>query len=81
MLIRPAEPRDRPAIASIIMPTIFAGETYALDPAMRRERRARLLARADRETFVAEVDGVVVGTFSSAQTKLVAVAMFATAAT
>lgn len=33
MLIRPATPGDRAEIASIIMPTIVAGETYALDPA------------------------------------------------
>lgn len=63
MLIRPAEPRDRPAIASIIMPTIFAGETYALDPAMSESDALSYWLEADRETFVAEVDGVVVGTF------------------
>jgi L-amino acid N-acyltransferase YncA len=63
MLIRPAQPRDRPAIASIIMPTIVAGETYALDPAISENDALAYWLGADRETFVAEEDGVVLGTF------------------
>jgi hypothetical protein len=34
MLIRPARPRDTPAIWSIVEPVIRAGETYALDQTM-----------------------------------------------
>ena len=63
MLIRPAEPRDRPAIAAIIMPTIAAGETYALDPTMSEDDALAYWLGADRETFVAEDNGVVLGTF------------------
>lgn len=63
MLIRPAEPSDRADIAAIIMPTIVAGETYALDPAMSEDDALAYWLGADRETFVAEEDGVVLGTF------------------
>lgn len=63
MLIRPAEPRDRPAIATMIMPTIAAGETYALDPTMSEDDALAYWLGADRETFVAEDDGVVLGTY------------------
>ncbi|MET0292959.1 MAG: GNAT family N-acetyltransferase, partial [Steroidobacteraceae bacterium] len=63
MLIRAAEPSDWPAIWSILEPTIRAGETYALDPALDEgEARAYWLG-ADRSTFVAEADGKILGTF------------------
>jgi L-amino acid N-acyltransferase YncA len=63
MLIRLAEARDRPAIAGIIMPTIAAGETYALDSTMSEADALGYWLGSDRETFVAEEDGVVLGTF------------------
>jgi ribosomal protein S18 acetylase RimI-like enzyme len=63
MLIRPARPQDSPAIWSIIGPTIRAGETYALDPNMSESDALAYWLGADKETFVAEEDGVVLGTY------------------
>lgn len=63
MLIRPAIPADSEAIWSIIGPVIRAGETYALDPAMPREAALAYWLGDDRETFVAEDDGVILGTY------------------
>jgi len=63
MLIRPARPQDSAAIWSIIGPTIRAGETYALDPNMSESDALAYWLGADKETFVAEEDGVVLGTY------------------
>lgn len=63
MPIRPATPEDAAAIWSIIGPTIRAGETYALDPAMGEEAALAYWLGPDRETFVAEEAGVVLGTY------------------
>ncbi|QAY78329.1 GNAT family N-acetyltransferase [Sphingosinicella sp. BN140058] len=63
MDIRMAEPRDAEAIAAIIMPTIRAGETYALDPAMTEADALAYWCAADKETFVAEESGVSLGTY------------------
>ncbi|MBC2660980.1 GNAT family N-acetyltransferase [Novosphingobium flavum] len=63
MLIRPARPDDAPAIAAIIMPVIRAGETYALDPALPEAEALAYWLGPDRETFVAEVGGAVLGTY------------------
>ncbi len=63
MPIRPARPEDAAAIWSIIGPVIRAGETYALDAAMSREDALAYWLGSDREAFVAEEDGIVVGTY------------------
>ncbi len=63
MRIRKAEPSDADAIAAIILPTIKDGSTYALDPGMSEAEALGLWLGADRETFVAEEDGAVVGTY------------------
>jgi len=63
MPIRPAEPRDRDAIARIILPTIRASETYALDPAMSEADALAYWLGPDKRTFVAEEDGAVLGTY------------------
>jgi len=63
MLIRPARPDDWPAIWNIISPTIRAGETYALDPAMTEIDALAYWLGPDRETFVAEEEGAIVGTY------------------
>jgi len=63
MLIRPARPDDRPAIWSVIGPTIAAGETNAID---RNATEAEGLAHwlgADKDVFVAEDGGVILGTY------------------
>lgn len=63
MLIRPARAEDADAIWDILGPTIRAGETYALNPAMTREEALAYWIATDRETFVAEDEGQVVGTY------------------
>jgi L-amino acid N-acyltransferase YncA len=63
MLIRPANADDSVAIWSILGPTIRTGETYALDPAMREEDALAYWLGSDRETFVAEEDGEILGTY------------------
>ncbi|MER2193105.1 GNAT family N-acetyltransferase [Methylobacterium brachiatum] len=63
MEIRPATASDHPAIVRIILPTIRAGETYALDPGLSEAEAVAYWTGADRETFVAEQDGVVLGTY------------------
>jgi L-amino acid N-acyltransferase YncA len=61
--IRKARPEDAPAILAIIMPTIRAGETYTLDPDMSEADALAYWFAAEKETFVAEADGEIVGTY------------------
>jgi ribosomal protein S18 acetylase RimI-like enzyme len=63
MLIRPAEKRDEDAIWAVIEPTIRAGETYTLDRDLSREDALAYWMGPDRETFVAEEDGLALGTY------------------
>ncbi len=63
MLIRPADPGDRPAIWSIIGPIIRAGESYTLDPDLTEEAALACWMGPDRDTFVAEENGLLVGTY------------------
>lgn len=63
LTIRKAESRDAGAIAAIILPIIREGATYALDPSMSESEALAYWMAADKETFVAEQDGVVLGTY------------------
>jgi ribosomal protein S18 acetylase RimI-like enzyme len=63
MLIRLARSDDAAAIWSIIGPTIRAGETYPLDPKMSEADALAYWMGPDKETFVAEDKGVVLGTY------------------
>jgi ribosomal protein S18 acetylase RimI-like enzyme len=63
MLIRPVSPRDTPSIWSIIEPIIRAGETYTLDQTMSEKDALAYWLGLDKETFVAEEDGVILGTY------------------
>ena len=63
MLIRPATPSNAPAIWTIIRPVIRAGETYVLEPAMSEADALATWCGADKETFVAEEDGAILGTY------------------
>lgn len=63
MLIRPATSQDWAAIWRIIEPIIRAGETYALDPAMTEAEARAYWLGPDRETFVMEDGGMVLGTY------------------
>ncbi len=62
-IIRKATPSDATAIAAIIVPIIRAGTTYAFDPGMSEPEALAYWMGHDKETFVAEQDGVVLGTY------------------
>jgi L-amino acid N-acyltransferase YncA len=61
--IRPATREDASAIWSIIGPTIRAGETYALSPGLTEEEGLEYWSGTDRETFVVEDEGEILGTY------------------
>ena len=63
MQIRKAEARDAAAIAAIILPTIRAGATYALNPDMSEADALAYWLAPEKETFVAEEEGAIVGTY------------------
>jgi ribosomal protein S18 acetylase RimI-like enzyme len=63
LTIRPIRPEDEAAVWEVIEPTIRAGETYALPRDMREADAIAYWTGADRETFVAEDGGVLLGTY------------------
>lgn len=63
MLIRPTHPDDAPAIWRIIHPVIRDGATYALDRSMSECDALNYWIGRDRESFVAEDNGQIVGTY------------------
>lgn len=63
MQIRLARHDDRDAIWRILEPTIRAGETYALPTDMSEADALAYWMGGDREAFVAEEDGVILGTY------------------
>ena len=63
MLVRKAEAGDAGAIAAIILPVIREGTTYTLDPGMSEADALAYWLGPDKETFVAEADGAILGTY------------------
>jgi L-amino acid N-acyltransferase YncA len=63
MQIRKATPKDAPAIAAILLPIIREGATYALDPAMTETEALAWWMAPEKETFVAEEAGEILGTY------------------
>ena len=63
MNIRPARHEDSSSIWSIIGPTIRAGDTYTLDQSLSEHEALAYWLGADKETFVAEAGGVLLGTY------------------
>mgnify|MGYP001553477462 CR=1 FL=1 len=63
MELRLATTADAPGIAAIIMPTIRAGETYALERTMSEVDALVYWLGADKETYVAISGGAIVGTY------------------
>jgi ribosomal protein S18 acetylase RimI-like enzyme len=61
--VRKAEPGDAKAVAAIILPIIREGATYALDPGMSEADALAYWMGPDKQTFVAEADGVILGTY------------------
>jgi L-amino acid N-acyltransferase YncA len=63
MHVRSAKASDAPAIAAIILPIIREAATYTLDPDMSETGALAYWMGRDKETFVAEEDGVVLGSY------------------
>src|SRR6267143_3592000 len=63
MLIRPASDGDANAIWAIMEPIIRAGETYCLPRDMDKESALAYWHSAEREVFVADDNGEIVGTY------------------
>ncbi|MEO0550077.1 MAG: GNAT family N-acetyltransferase [Pseudomonadota bacterium] len=63
MNIRSATPDDHVAILQIIMPVFRAGETYTIDPDISEADALSYWTGADKETFVAVLEGEVLGTY------------------
>ena len=63
MQIRKADASDAPAIAAIILPIIREAATYTLDPDMSEAKALAYWMGPEKETFVAEENGVVLGTY------------------
>lgn len=61
--IRPAAEADRPAVLAIVAPILKAGETYAMPTDMTDVGMLAYWFAPVHETFVAEADGKVLGTF------------------
>lgn len=62
-MIRPAVRQDGAAIWAILEPVLRAGETYALDRDLSRDAALAYWLGADRASFVAAVEGRVLGTY------------------
>ena len=63
MQIRPATDGDADAIWTIMEPIIRAGETYTLPRDMNQESALAYWFSTEREVFVAEDSGEIVGTY------------------
>jgi ribosomal protein S18 acetylase RimI-like enzyme len=63
VFVRPAQPQDHDAIWRILEPVIRAGETYPLPRDMSQAEAMAYWTGPDRETFVAEEDGWLLGTY------------------
>ncbi|HWL08196.1 MAG TPA: GNAT family N-acetyltransferase [Planctomicrobium sp.] len=63
LIIRQATTADAPAIWEILEPVIRAGETYALPRDMSPEQAIAYWTNPDRETFVVEAEGRILGTY------------------
>lgn len=61
--IRPARREDAAAIWGVVGPTIRAGETYALPRDLAERDAVDYWLGADKQTFVAEAEGEVLGTY------------------
>lgn len=63
MIIRQASAEDAAAILAVIMPTIREGATYAVDPDISEADALAYWIAPEKETFVAEENGAIVGTY------------------
>lgn len=62
-VIRPAVEADIPAVLAIVAPTLAAGETYAIATDLDAAGVEAYWFGPTHEVFVAEVDGLILGTY------------------
>jgi ribosomal protein S18 acetylase RimI-like enzyme len=63
MEIRRTQPSDSRAIAEIVIPIFREGSTYTIDPDISEADALAYWLSPDKETFVAEDDGAIVGAY------------------
>ena len=63
ILIRPADKADISAVLAIVAPVLAAGETYAIARDLDAAGVEAYWFGATHEVFVAEADGVILGTY------------------
>jgi ribosomal protein S18 acetylase RimI-like enzyme len=63
MQIRRAQSSDARAVAEIIVPVFRQGSTYTIDPDISEADALAYWLTSDKETFVAEIDGAILGTY------------------
>ncbi len=63
MIIRRATPADTAGIWALLEPVFRAGETYAVARDITREAALKMWVEAPAATYVAELDGALVGTY------------------
>lgn len=63
LTIRPAERRDRAAVWAILAPMIRGGETYTIPSDIPESEALDYWLGPDRESFVAERGGTILGTY------------------
>jgi ribosomal protein S18 acetylase RimI-like enzyme len=61
--IRPAINKDRDAIWEIFQAVVVPGDTYSFDPQISRKDALAYWIRSDTQTYIAEQDGKIVGTY------------------
>ena len=62
--IRPATSADHDAVWKIFHAVVARGDTYTIDPDVSREEAFAYWFRADTRTYVAEIEGEIVGTYT-----------------
>ena len=63
MQFRPYRPQDADALWEVIGPAIKAGETFALPRDMSKEEAVAYWTTPDKDCWLAEIDGEVLGCF------------------
>lgn len=62
-VIRKAEPNDQDAIWSILQQVISRGDSFVFDPHSTKEKMMAYWLAEDKHTYVAILDGMIVGSF------------------
>lgn len=62
-ILRPAAAGDDDALWDMLRPVFRAGDTYTIDPGISRETALAYWTGADHGTWLAEIDGTVLGSY------------------